>query len=63
MTLINTGVSIDAVTITPNPVAANATILISVQVSLVTIESTHSNMKDYTHSELAIYTNEDLNTN
>jgi len=60
--LINTGVSIDAVSITPNPVTVGGTILISVQVSLIQIDSTHSNMAGYTHSELSIYTHEELNT-
>lgn len=59
-TLINVGVSIDSVAISPNPVVANATFIISVEVSLVSIESTHSNMSAYKHSELTMYTHEQL---
>lgn len=60
--MINTGISIDAVSITPNPVKTSASFIISVQVSLIAIESTHSNMAEFKHSELSIYTHKELNT-
>lgn len=59
-TLINVGVSIDSVAISPNPVTANATFLISVAVSQITVESIHSNLSGLTHSKLSAYTHRDL---
>ena len=61
--MINTGISIDAVSITPNPVKTNASFIVSVQVSIIAIESKHSNMAEFKHSELSIYTHKELNTN
>lgn len=59
-TLINVGVSIDSVAISPNPVKTNATFLISVGVSQITIKGIHSNLSGLTHSKLAAYTHREL---